>query len=185
MKPGYLALYSHKYKAEKSVNYFFINLKPRRAFLSSFHSLTRNCAVAYIWPAWRCHRHVRNRPWRMVRRRCGTPKPIMTMPRPRAPRPTYWRGGHPRHRRRRRPRQGITITTSFNYSWVSPNIFIGDQTLPSIIKNIRELYDCVSIDFYNCQKNCQGVKPCKCISKETDRCVKTAMNIRIGIIDFI
>ena len=32
MKPGYLALYSHKYKAEKSVNYFCINLKPRRVF---------------------------------------------------------------------------------------------------------------------------------------------------------
>ena len=32
MKPGYLALYSYKYKAEKSVNYFCINLKPRRVF---------------------------------------------------------------------------------------------------------------------------------------------------------
>ena len=30
MKPGYLALYSYKYKAEKPVNYFCINLKPRR-----------------------------------------------------------------------------------------------------------------------------------------------------------
>ena len=32
MKPGYLALYSHKYKAEISVNYFCINIKPRRVF---------------------------------------------------------------------------------------------------------------------------------------------------------
>ena len=30
MKSDYLALYSHKYKAEKSVNYFCINLKPWR-----------------------------------------------------------------------------------------------------------------------------------------------------------
>ena len=32
MKPGYLALYSHKYKAENSVSYFCINLKPLRSF---------------------------------------------------------------------------------------------------------------------------------------------------------
>ena len=47
MKPGYLALYSHKYRAEKFVNYFCINLKPRRTFVSSFHC-TVHCKIIRI-----------------------------------------------------------------------------------------------------------------------------------------
>ena len=51
MKPGYLALYSHKYKAEKSVNYFCINLKRGGSFVSSFHCTVHcrkvNCDVLF------------------------------------------------------------------------------------------------------------------------------------------
>ena len=47
MKPGYLALYSYKYKAEKSVNYVCINLNRGGSFVSSFHCTVHWYTMVY------------------------------------------------------------------------------------------------------------------------------------------
>ena len=59
MKPGYLALYSYKYKAEKFVNYFCINLNRGGSFVSSFHCTVQcwsnSFSVTFCINAWNFH----------------------------------------------------------------------------------------------------------------------------------
>ena len=48
-KPGYLALYSYKYKAEKPFSYFCFNLKPRQVAIRSRDVYWSTLRAVYVY----------------------------------------------------------------------------------------------------------------------------------------